>query len=157
MKLSTRQDIEVPLAQVFAAFTDVESWERAAMRRGASVERTDNPTVVGVGMAWQVGFDYRGKPHVLNAQLTEIEKPTLLAFVGTASSLDGSLTLEFLELGSRRTRVTVGVELKPRTLGARLLLQTMKLAKTRLFHSYETRVARVCTAIEDRFRAKPAR
>ena len=40
MKLSTRDDIEAPLSFVFDSFADTESWERAAMRRGAEVTRT---------------------------------------------------------------------------------------------------------------------
>ncbi|MDP4032090.1 MAG: SRPBCC family protein [Pseudorhodobacter sp.] len=157
MKLSTREDIEVPLAQVFDAFADVEAWERAAMRRGADVVRTDNLRALGVGMGWQVGFDYRGKPRQLIARLAKIEKPNLLTFSCTASSLDGMVTLEFLQLAAQRTRVIVGLELKPRTLAARLFLQSMRLAKARVSSRYQTRVVQICTDIENRFRAKPRR
>ena len=61
MKLSTRQDIEAPLADVYAAFADVEGWERAALRRGAEVTRRDNLRGLAVGMGWLAAFIYRGK------------------------------------------------------------------------------------------------
>lgn len=157
MKLSTREDIKVPLAQVFDAFADVEGWERAAMRRGADVVRTNKLRAVGVGMGWQVGFDYRGKPRQLIACLAKIEKPNLLTFSGTASSLDGTVTLEFLELAALQTRVIVGLELKPRTLAARLFLQSMRLAKAKFSSRYQTRVAQICSDIENRYHASPGR
>ncbi|EEW26983.1 SRPBCC family protein [Rhodobacter ferrooxidans] len=152
MKLSTREDIEAPLQHVFSAFADVEGWERAAMRRGASVVRTDTLVELAVGMAWQIGFDYRGKPRVLEARLSALDDPSYLAFAGTSHALEGMVTIDFLELGAKRTRVTIGTELQPRTLGARLFLQSLKLAKAKITRKYELRVAQVCTDIEDRYR-----
>ena len=42
MKLASKKDVEAPIAQVWAALTDFETWERAAMRRGVEVARTDS-------------------------------------------------------------------------------------------------------------------
>ncbi|NCM97477.1 MAG: SRPBCC family protein [Rhodobacterales bacterium] len=157
MKLSTRADIEVPLAQVFEDFANVEAWERAALRRGAEVTRTASLPAPGVGMAWQARFDYRGKPRDLTVTVSAIEAPNRLAFDGTSKSVDGTLTVEFLELGARRTRVKISTEIKPRTLSARLLLQSLKLAKTRIKTRFEARVTKLCADIEDRHRAAPKR
>lgn len=157
MKLSTREDIEVPLAQVFADFADVEAWERAALRRGAEVTRTDSLGAIAPGMAWHAIFDYRGKPRDMVVTLAEIDAPHRLAFTGTSGSVDGTMTLEFLELGARRTRVTIGTEVKPRTLSARLFLQSLKLAKTKIKTRYDDRIAKLCADIEDRHRAASRR
>ena len=51
MRFTTKQDIEAPLDFVYRTMTDFEGWERAAMRRGAEVERTDKLTRVGPGMS----------------------------------------------------------------------------------------------------------
>ncbi|HEX9858294.1 MAG TPA: SRPBCC family protein [Paracoccaceae bacterium] len=153
MKFSTREDIEAPLDFVFNTFADVEGWERAAMRRGAEVSRTDKLHTVAVGMGWQVAFDYRGKARNLTISLTGIDRPNALAFAGNAQALDGVVTLEFVEMSARRTRVSVAAELKPRTFGARLFLQSMKLAKARITRRYQQRVAHICSDIEDRYRA----
>jgi len=157
MKLGTRQDIEVSLAQVFADFADVEAWERAALRRGAEVTRTDSLGTLAPGMAWHAIFDYRGKSRDMIVTLAEIEAPHRLVFGATSGSVEGTMTLEFLELGARRTRVTFGTEIKPRTLSARLFVQSLKLAKTKIRTRFADRIAKLCADIEDRHRAAPRR
>lgn len=157
MKLSTREDIEAPLSYVFTAFADVENWERAAMRRGAEVSRTDKLQALGVGMGWTVNFVYRGKSRTVSAKLAELERPSHIVYACLANSLDATITLDFVELSARRTRITVGTEMKPLTLGARLFLQSLKLAKTKLSKRYDHRVAELCTDIEDRYRAERKR
>ena len=41
MKLNVRQDIDLPIARVFARLSDFDGWQKAALRRGAEVARTD--------------------------------------------------------------------------------------------------------------------
>lgn len=152
MKLSTREDIEAPLAFVYAALSDIEVWERAAMRRGAEVTRTDTLRQPGVGMGWIVNFDYRGKPRKVTVALTAMEQPNALGFRFNASSIEGSVALDFVELSARRTRVTVRSELKPRSLTARVLLQSAKLARSKIERKYESRIGLIGKEIEDRYR-----
>mgnify|MGYP006164413985 CR=1 FL=1 len=61
MKLASKKDVEAPIATVWAALVDFETWERAAMRRGVEVARTDQLRAPGVGMSWHARFSYRGK------------------------------------------------------------------------------------------------
>lgn len=155
MKLSTREDIEAPLEVVFADFADTEAWERAVLRRGAEIARVDRVQVFGPGMAWVVSFDYRGKARKVTVKLAEVDAPNMLGFQFSAASVEGTFTLEFLQLSARRTRVSFATEVKPKTLAARLLLQSMKLAKGKVERKFETRIAQMCNEIEERHRAAP--
>ena len=74
MHLSSRTDIEAPLEFVHAALADFDHWERAGMRRGAEVNRTDKLRSPGVGMSWKVRFQFRGKERVVDIRLVGIEK-----------------------------------------------------------------------------------
>lgn len=155
MKLSTREDIEAPLDVVFADFADTDAWERAVLRRGAEITRVDRLGAFGPGMAWVVTFAYRGKPRKVTVKLAEVEAPNMLGFQFSAASFEGTFSLEFMALSARRTRVAFATEIKPRTLAARLLLQSAKLAKGKVERRFETRIAQLCNEIEERHRAAP--
>jgi carbon monoxide dehydrogenase subunit G len=157
MRLSSKQDIEAPLAFVFNALEDFDGWERAALRRGADVSRTDALRQVAPGMAWSVKFAFRGKDRDLALKLTEVDRPTRLGFSGTGSSMEGVAALDMLELGARRTRMTLTMEILPRTLAARLLLQSLKLAGGKLAKRLDQRMAQLAADIEDRFKRQPRR
>ena len=152
MKLTSRQDIEAPVAFVFDALKDFDAWERAALRRGAEVARTDSLRNIVPGLSWMIKFAYRGRQRRLALRLTNLEQPTLLGFSGVGASLDGQAGIDLMELASRRTRLSVTLDIRPRTIGARLVLQSMRVAKTRLNRRFADRVGQLCMEIETRYR-----
>lgn len=149
MKFSCRQDIEAPAAFVFGALTDFSAWERGALRRGADVVRSDG--LHDGGPSWMVKFAHRGKERAFAVRLTNLDQPKTLQFSGTGASLDGFATIDLLELALRRTRLTVTLDLRPRTIAARVVLQSLRLARTRLDRPFAHRVAQICTEIEARY------
>lgn len=154
MKLSTREDIEAPLAFVFETFADTDGWERAALRRGAEVTRTDRIQGFGPGMAWNVGFLYRGKMRRIAVKLAAVDAPNALTFQGFGKMVDAEVKVGFVEMSARRTRISVALEVKPRNLAARVFLQSLKLARGKVERKFEARVAALCAEIEERYRAK---
>lgn len=152
MKLTSRQDIEAPVAFVFDALKDFEAWERAALRRGADVARTDTSNSIVPGISWMIKFAYRGKQRRVALRLANLERPTMMEFSGVGTSLDGVVALNLIELASRRTRLSVKLEMRPRTIVARLLLQSMRFANTRLNRRFADRVGQLCLEIESRYR-----
>ena len=151
MKFSSREDIEVPIAQVWAIATDYDAFERAARRRGAEVQRTDT----GTGMpSWSAAFNFKGKRRVLAIRQTRAEAPHLMVFEGEGKLLAGTVQIEMLELGPRRTRMTVTSEVRPLTLAARLFLQSVKLARARVVKRYQSGIAKLATMIEARARGQ---
>lgn len=152
MKLTTREDIEAPPAFVYATLSDFDHWERAGMRRGADVQRSDTGAAPGQGSRWAIGFDYRGKRRKLDIRLVTLDPGNKLDFVGEAPSVEGSMTFDIVEMGPKRTRLAVALDVKPRTLTARLFLQSLRLARARVQRRFDTRVARLAADIEDRYR-----
>lgn len=155
MKLSGRTDIGAPVAFVFAALSDFEAWERAAMRRGADVHRTDKLRASGPGMTWQARFAWRGRERQLQVRLTKLQPTVNLALDFDGPSVEGTLNIELVELSAKRTRMMMQVELKPRTLSARLFIQSMKLAKRRVNRRYDARLQSIALDIEQRFAGQP--
>ena len=155
MKLSGRTDIGAPVAFVFAALSDFEAWERAAMRRGADIHRTDKLRAPGPGMTWQARFAWRGRERQLQLRLTKLVTNLNLALDFDGPSVEGNLNIELVELSAKRTRMLMQVDLKPRTLSARLFIQSMKLTKNRVQRKYDARLQSIAKDIEARFTGQP--
>lgn len=151
MKFSTREDIEAPIDHVFKAVSDFAAFERQALRRGADVRRLDQGPVI-VGSAWDVAFQFRNKDRRLRATVTTLDVPHVLVVDTVASGIDGVTNVELVSLSPKRTRIAVSIELSAKSLSARLLLQSLKLAKATLTKRFKSRVAEQAEAIEDRFR-----
>jgi len=153
MKFSTKEDIEAPLEAVFEMMCDFETFERAAMRRGAEVQRTDTKTVPGVGMAWRAAFMLRGKRRQVELETVTFERPNEIVIECKSQGLMTLMTMELVALSKNRTRIMLSFDIKPLNLSARLLVQSLKLAKTSLTKKYKLRVAEFAKSLEDRYKA----
>lgn len=146
MKLSGREDIDAPIANVWAAVSDFDAYELLALRRGVEVTR------IGVlpGLSWQTAFQLRGKRRQVKLRLQKMERPTHLGFDFTSAPVEGNGQVELIELGPNRTRLMVSTEVKPRTLAARLFLQSLKLARGRVNRRFNQRLEKLARLVEAR-------
>lgn len=151
MKFSTREDVEAPIDAVFAMLCDFESFERAAMRRGADVRRVDRMDEPGVGVQWNAVFELRGKRRELQVEMVLFDQPNEMVFDSTSPGLASEMRFELIALSRSRTRVKVELEIKPQNLSARLLVQSLKLAKASLTKKYKLRVAGYASTMEERY------
>jgi carbon monoxide dehydrogenase subunit G len=149
MKFSTKEDIEAPIDAVFEMLCDFETFERAAMRRGAEVQRTDTMTVRGVGMSWRAMFNLRGKRRQVDIEMVTLDKPNELVLECKSSGLITMMNTELVALSKTRTRVMIAFDVKPLNLSARLLVQSLKLAKTSMTKKYKLRVAEFAKQMEE--------
>lgn len=150
MKFSSKEDVEAPIGLVFDLLADFEAHERQAIRRGIEVQRTHTRTEPGVGMSWHALFDLRGKRRDIDVVVSAFDRPNSIHFTSDTQGLDGLLTMELIELSPRRTRMAIEVDLKPKTLSARLLVQSLKLAKKNLTKRFKLKVADYARALEAR-------
>lgn len=151
MKFSTKEDVEAPIAATFDMLCDFEMFERAAMRRGAEVQRTDTKAVAGVGMSWAAAFNLRGKRRQVEIEMVTFDKPNEMVLESRSQGLLTMMTVELVALSKMRTRVMVSCDIKPLNLSARLLVQSLKLAKTSLTKKYKLRMAEFAKSLEDRY------
>ena len=153
MKFSAREDIEAPIDQVYARVTDFATFERQMLRRGAEVRRVDAGQPARVGSAWDVAFTFRGRDRRLRATVTRMDAPTDVVVAIAANGMDGVTTVELVALSPRRTRLAVTIDLSARSLSARLLLQSLKLAKSNLSNRFKKRVSDFAAGIAPSTRA----
>ena len=150
MQFSSNEDIEAPISSVFAMLSEFEAYERSAIRRGIEVRRVDETAPDSVGLTWDARFSLRGKPRDVRLKLADFEPPNNMRIEADSQGLDGLLTLELLALSSSRTRMSVVLNLAPKTLSARLLVQSLKLAKSNLTKRFKQKVADFAKNVEDR-------
>ncbi|MDJ1006450.1 MAG: SRPBCC family protein [Paracoccaceae bacterium] len=150
MKLSAREDIAAPIDVVFAAITDFAALERQALRRGFDVTRLDSDALPGLGARWEVGFDYRGHRRSTLTEITGWTPDQGVVFATVGEGLRGTGEVDLIRLAKARTRLHMGVDIRPETFRARLLLQSLKLAKPGLSRRFKEKIAALARQIEAR-------
>lgn len=153
MRFATREDIEVNVADVWAIMTDFEQFERLAIRRGARVNRI----ATGENPEWKVAFQFKGRKREAMVRLDQQDRPSLLKFSADGKALGAMMQLDLVALGPKRTRIAVVAEVKPKTLAARLFVQSLKLARGRINKRFNSRVSELAKHIETLAQERTAR
>lgn len=148
MQFSAVEDIEVPIEHLFETVSDFESFERSALRRGADVTRLDSQTAPGEGMRWDIAFLLRGRRRRMTVELVRYEPPTALAFASKSDGLKGRMKVDLLALSKGRTRLSLTIQLEPESLSARLLVQSLKLARRNLSRRLRKRMSEFARDVE---------
>jgi hypothetical protein len=151
MDLSTRSDVEAPIGYVFEQLSDFAGFEKAALRRGAEVVRVDTLEVAGRGAKWRASFAYAGKPRRMVLTLEDFDRPGHMRFDLESKNVTGDLIVDLHELSRGQTRVLVKIKIKPMTMTARVLVQTLRLAKVRTTKRLRERVGAFTKEIEERY------
>lgn len=152
MKFSTREDIQAPIEHVFRMVSDFDGFERSALRRGVEVHRKQTLTQLNAELGWDIGFDYRNKPRRVSAELVQYDPPNGLLFFTYGPGITADGVIDLVALSRARTRLSVSLDLKPTSLGGRLTVQSLKLAKSRLLHRFRTRIATYSDTIENSYK-----
>lgn len=132
MRLVARTDVELTPEALFEALADVSYFERAARRQGAEVTRKDGGVHLAQGAVWAVRFPYRGRMREAISTLTSIERPRRLGFHTTTAAFEIATELLIAPMSRGTTRMALTMDIKPRTFGGRVILQTMRIGKARL-------------------------
>ncbi|OIP85499.1 MAG: hypothetical protein AUK37_04160 [Rhodobacterales bacterium CG2_30_65_12] len=150
MKMATREDITAPIEAVFEHLADFDGFERAAMRRGAEVARIDALSAAGPGMAWHVGFSYRGRARKANIELADFDAPERIRAMVASTGVDMELVVELVAMSRSRTRMNLSLDLRPRTIPARMMVQSLKLARQTVLKRFRQRVGDYAADLEAR-------
>ena len=151
MELTGREDVDVPIQQAFDLLTDVEVYERSALRRGAEVTPMDTLTRPGIGSKWKVEFTFRGKAREADLEITGFDTPNEVEMHAKLQGLETDVKIELVALSRTRTRIQFWTGMRAKTLSARLLLQSLKLARGNLNSRLSKRMANLRNDLEDRY------
>ncbi|XDA97006.1 SRPBCC family protein [Sulfitobacter sp. LCG007] len=132
MNFSDRHDIDAPIEAVFAKLADLACFDAAARARGIDLRHLSGPVQPGPGSAWVIGVPLRGRRVDVEVSVVDTVPPHQVMLSGFAEGMACLAHLELTALAAGRTRMTAQVELRPRTVGARLLVRSAVLARRRL-------------------------
>ncbi|MFN0115487.1 MAG: SRPBCC family protein [Paracoccaceae bacterium] len=132
MKFSLKEDVALPAESVFAAVSDFAQYERLARQRGAEMTRRDPGREPVPGSAWDLRFPWRGRERRMSLLLTALTPPRRLELTGRSANLDTAFAVEVLPLARDRARIVFDIDIRPRTITARLVVQSARLARGRI-------------------------
>lgn len=150
MEFVSKEDINASVEEVFAVLSDFDTVERQALRRGADVRRTTPHRAPAPGMGWSAEFKFRGRKRQSDITLSAFEPPNRMVFDSVTGGLETRLIVDLMQLSKAHTRVTTHAIMTPKTLSARLLVQSMKLAKSKINRKFAVRMAQVARDVEER-------
>ncbi|SPJ25207.1 SRPBCC family protein [Palleronia abyssalis] len=147
MKFSNRTDIDSPPHTVFARLADFDRWETAARDRDIDIARLDAGTDPAQAR-WRVAFTFRGRGRSSEVKVIGFEQDQQIAMKGNSDGVVGVVRVELVEPDPGRTRMHVSIDLTPETIKARLLVQSLKLAKTRIEQRLGKRLGKFARRVE---------
>jgi carbon monoxide dehydrogenase subunit G len=150
MQFSAQNEINAPIDAAFDVLADFDAIESGARRRKVDISRLDALSEKGPGMSWDIGFKFRGKRRDLIIDLTEFSRPERLRFGGVSTAFAVEVVVSLTALDAGRCKMKTTLEVTPRTLGARLMIQSAKLGKTTLNRKFDKRMSQFAQAIESR-------
>ncbi len=157
MLFETREEVDVPRDFAFSHFADFTRYEATARQYGADIRRVNGFSELAEGVAWRGSVVVRGKTRGVEATVTRLSAPEHAHMDTVVGGMAVGVDLFFDELGPEKTLVRVSAQLKATTLAARLILQTVKLARGRIQSKIDSRIVALANQFEDDYRRLRAR
>ena len=152
MKFKVSEDVDAPRSMVWARLTDFSAMEQDARGRGATITRVGNWTNTAEGVEWRGEVTVRGKVRPLSAKVERFVPEDICLIESRIGGMSCIYEMSFVALTPEVTRVSVVLDLSAQTLTARLILQTMKLARGRVMQRLQGMIARQGNAVEAAWR-----
>ena len=147
MKFVATEDIAAPVEAAWARIADFDRFEDRIGRRVEGLTRSP-PGPVEIGTTWRARADVNGKVRAVEVALVRLDAPHAMVLEGGTEGLRVRIEAVLEPLGERRSRLTVATEARARTLSARLLLQSAKLARATMAKRYKARIAALASELE---------
>lgn len=129
MNFQVTEDVAAPLEAAWAGFTDFAALEVQLAEKGAALQRVGDWREVRPGAGWRGTVQVRGTAHPLEAHIVAIAPFESCAIDSRIGGMECSYLSTFRALSPVATRVEITLEMRARGLSARLILQSLKLAR----------------------------
>jgi len=140
MKIGTSRDFKRARGKVFDSFADPARMDAVFGEQGANLHREGQG---GPGTVWHMDVVSGGKTRPMAIALVDMDAPDVMRMRVTSEMLDADVAFVFADLPGGGSQVSADFDLAPRTLTARVAIQTLRLAKGKV----EQRIERALLAL----------
>ncbi|MDG4647114.1 hypothetical protein P6F26_01540 [Roseibacterium sp. SDUM158017] len=154
MKFKVAEDVEAPLSWTWAGFTDFSAVEADIRARDADLERVDGWQVARPGAAWRGSVPVQGRAQPIEARITTFAPEEAIVIESRVGGMACTYEMTLAPLPDGMTRVSIVLELRASTMSARLMLQTLKLARRRAMRRIEGALVRQGQTVERAWAAR---
>ncbi|MBM7069492.1 SRPBCC family protein [Actibacterium sp. 188UL27-1] len=133
---------------VFPRLCDFDRFEGMIRNAGGTVERTDPAGAPAAGSRWAGDVTFGGRVWRFEGTVDRMEPPRGYVTRGLSSGVQIVIKVTCATLASGRSRVTVSVELSPKTLAARVLLKPISMGQASIEERFDRRVGAFLREVE---------
>ena len=132
MELSYQNKINVPQAFAYERATDFGLFEAEGFGKLSKFEPRSEIRAPEIGARWRTSAEFQGRPRNFSLQLLELEEPGKLVLGNKSEKYDIEARFHFNELGEEETEFNFHLVAKAQSITAKLILQTIQLARARI-------------------------
>ncbi len=132
MELSYTCTIYVPQAFAYARATDFARFEAEGFGNLAPFEPSNKIRAPKIGARWKTSAEFQGRPRRFSLELFELTPSEKLVLGNKSEKYDIEAHFDFIEKGPEETEFCFHLIAKANSITARLILQTIQLARARI-------------------------
>lgn len=153
MELSYTNIINVPQEFAFARATDFEKFEADGFGKLAPFEPVSEIRAPEIGARWKTSSEFQGRPRRFSLQLYTLEANQKMVLGNKSEKYDVESHFGFEPKGDEATEFTFHLIAKAQSITARLILQTIQLARGRIESSMKSDFDAMATRMEAAYQA----
>jgi len=151
MELSYNSKIYVPQAYAYKCATDFDLFESEGFGKLSKFEPRSEIRAPEIGARWRTSAEFQGRPRNFSLQLLELDGPGKLVLGNKSEKYDIEAHFNFDEVGAEETDFSFRLVAKAQSITAKLILQTIQLARARIESSMRADFEAMAMRMEDTF------
>jgi len=152
MKFETIEEVDAPQDFTFARFTDFLRYENLARNYGADLRRVGGFAEVSEGATWRGSIPIKGRTRGVEAVVSRYSPCDYTRIDTDVGGMKVVFEMRFEELPGEKTKLVAVTELQAKTLAARLIIQSAKLARKRVQAKITSKIVALANEYEDAWR-----
>ncbi|MCF6274107.1 MAG: hypothetical protein L3J37_13165 [Rhodobacteraceae bacterium] len=154
MELSYKSTINVPHKFAFERATNFEKFEIEGFGKLAPFEPVSDIRAPEIGARWKTSSEFQGRPRRFSLQLFQLEPSQKMVLGNKSEKYDVEAHFDFEDIAPEETGFSFLLVAKAQSITARLILQTIQLARGRIESSMKADFETMAQKMEAAYRTE---